>query len=274
MSKIIAGGKWRFNALPLVICHSLVRQQVEQALMKKILKGVALLTGFLVLALSWPAWQLYEEIQKAQSEDPLVWEDAIIALESSTGGRVRDGQEVVFVGSSSIRLWDSLAEDMSPLTVIQHGFGGAKLNDLVHYARRLVNAWQPRAVVVFAGTNDISPGATKSPQQLLESYQAFVATVRADQPDVPIFYIGITPSPLRWEVWPVAQATNALIEQWSDENPNLYFIDTSAALMGRDGEPDPDNYRLDGLHLTEQGYRVWRDIIRERLLDEIGAPEQ
>jgi glucose/arabinose dehydrogenase/lysophospholipase L1-like esterase len=225
-----------------------------------------------ILGLSWPAWQLFKEIRNARSEDPLVWEEAISALESETRDMHRPGQAVVFVGSSSIRLWDTLTQDMAPIEVIQHGFGGAKLNDVVHYAKRLVNAYQPRAVVVFAGTNDIHPGAAKSPEQLLASYQAFVATVRADQPEVPIYFIGITPSPLRWSVWPVAQATNALIQQWSESDPNLHFIDTSGGLMGHDGEPDPDNYRIDGLHLSAQGYSVWRDSIRTRLLDDLQWP--
>lgn len=240
--------------------------------MKKIVKGIALVLGFVILALSWPAWQLFKEVQNARSEDPLVWEEAVSALESETRNRFPAGQGVVFVGSSSIRLWDTLIEDMAPIAVIQHGFGGAKLNDIVHYAERLVNAYRPRAVVVFAGTNDIDPNAAKSPEQLLASYQSFVATVRADQPDVPIYYIGITPSPMRWSVWPVAQATNALIQQWSAADPNLHFIDTSAGLLGSDGEPDSGNYRFDGLHLSAQGYSVWREIIRKRLLDELGVP--
>ena len=239
--------------------------------MKKLIKGGALLLALLVLVLSWPAVQLYQEIQNAQSEDPLVWEDAILALEAKSDGLQNAGQRVVFVGSSSIRLWDGLAEDMYPIEVLQHGFGGAKLNDVVYYAERLVNVYQPRAVVVFAGTNDIDPSSKKPAEQLLASYKAFVATVRADQPGIPIYYIGITPSPRRWTVWPAAQATNTLIQQWSATDPNLHFIDTSASLMGSNGEPDPDNYRFDGLHLSDQGYAIWRKIIRQRLLDEIGA---
>lgn len=236
---------------------------------KKILKVVALLLGLLVLGLSWPAWLLYEEIQNARSEDPLVWEDAISDLEAETAGRFAPGQGVVFVGSSSIRLWRTLEEDMSPIPVIQHGFGGSKLNDIVHYADRLVSVYQPRAVVVFAGTNDIDPAASKSPEVLLASYQAFVSKVRSKQPDLPIFYIGITPSPRRWSVWPIAQSTNRLIAQWAAADPHHYFIDTSNALMGADGEPDPDNYIFDGLHLSKRGYAIWRDIIRNRLLDEL-----
>lgn len=237
--------------------------------MKKAVKIIAVILGFLILGASWPAWQLYVEIQKARSEDPLVWAEAVSALESKTQGMHLPGQGVVFIGSSSIRLWDTLVEDMSPLPVIQHGFGGAKLNDVVYYAERLVNAYQPRAVVVFAGTNDIDPAASKSPEVLLSSYQAFVGKVRVDQPDLPVFYIGITPSPLRWAVWPIAQSTNKLIQSWSETDMNLHFIDTSDALLASNGEPDPENYVFDGLHLSKRGYGIWREIIRKRLLDEL-----
>lgn len=239
------------------------------ATVKKVMKIIALLLGLLLLGLSWPAWMLYDEIQKARSDDPLVWEDDVRELESATAGRFAPGQAVVFIGSSSIRLWKNLPEDMAPIPVIQHGFGGAKLNDVVQYADRLVSAYQPAAVVVFAGTNDIDPSASKSPAELLASYQAFVSRVRESQPDVPIYYIGITPSPLRWSVWPIAQATNRLIAEWSAADPNLHFIDTSAALMDSAGEPDSDNYIFDGLHLSKRGYAIWRDIIRQRLLDEL-----
>ncbi|MEZ5571099.1 MAG: GDSL-type esterase/lipase family protein [Halioglobus sp.] len=239
--------------------------------MKKSLKIAGVILCLLLLSLSWPAWMFYQEIQNARSEDPLVWEDAIGALEVKTRELYAPGEAVVFIGSSSIRLWDTLVEDMAPVAVIQHGFGGAKLNDIVYYSDRLVSAYLPRAVVVFAGTNDIDPSATKTPETLLASYRAFVRQVRDKQPDLPIYYIGITPSPLRWSVWPTAQAANALIEAWSATDPNLYFIDTSAALMAGNGEPDPDNYRFDGLHLNAQGYRHWRDIIRPRLMEDLGG---
>jgi lysophospholipase L1-like esterase len=238
--------------------------------MKKAVKIAGSLFVVLLLCLSWPAWMLYKEIQNARSEDPLVWEDAISALEAKSRGRYAAGEAVVFVGSSSFRLWNTLEEDMSPIAVLQHGFGGAKLNAVVHYSDRLVSAWQPRAVVVFAGTNDIDPAAIKTPETLLASYQQFVRQVRVRQPGVPIFYIGITPSPRRWSVWSIAQSTNALIEAWSAGDPNLHFIDTAAALLGSDGKPDPDNYRFDGLHLNAQGYAKWTGIIRPRLLEELG----
>lgn len=231
-------------------------------MLKRVLIGLAVL---IVVGVALFGFLLYPELQKAASEDPAVWEEDIAALEAATAGLHPPGEGIVFIGSSSIRLWSTLAEDMSPLPVIQHGFGGAKLNDVVVYAERLVNAYRPRAVVVFVGTNDIDPNASKEPAVLLASYQAFVARVRKDQPDLPILYIGITPSPLRWAVWDIAVETNHLITAYSDSDPNLHFIDTSPGLLGPDGEPIREHYIFDGLHLSESGYAVWTSIIRPRL---------
>ena len=200
--------------------------------MSRLLRWGAVVCGVLLLAASWPGYLLYEEIRKARSDDPRVWAEDIAGLEGETRGRFAPGEAVVFIGSSSIRLWRSLAEDMAPLPVLRHGFGGAKLNDVVYYADRLVSAYQPRAVVVFAGTNDIDPAAHKAPAALLTSYQAFVDRVRRAQPALPIYFIAITPSPRRWPVWPLAQETNALIAAWSATQPGLHVIDTAPALLG------------------------------------------
>lgn len=231
----------------------------------RILGGTAAVA---LLLAAWPAFLLYEEIRKSRSEDPLVYEEDIAALEASTAARAGEAG-IVFVGSSSIRLWSTLERDMAPLPAIRHGFGGAKLADIEFYAERLVNRYRPRAVVVFAGTNDIHPGAAKSPPSLLAVYQRFVARVRADLPDVPIYFIGITPSPMRWEVWPVAQEANRLVRAYSEGLPTLHFIDTSQQLLGLDGEPDRANYRFDGLHLSARGYAIWTEIIKARLLSDL-----
>lgn len=236
--------------------------------MKKTFRIIAILLVLMVLGLSWPGYKLYQGIAKSRSEDPQVWESDIVALEAKTAGVYQPGEPVIFIGSSSIRYWDSLAQDMAPIPVLQHGFGGAKLFDVVYYADRLVNAYQPRAVVVFAGTNDITPTASKSPALLLASYQDFVARVRQDNAELPVFYIGITPSPSRWSVWAIAREANSLIRAWGDTDPHLFFIDTSAGLLGSDGQPNQDYY-VDDLHLSDRGYQVWTDIIRGRLLQQL-----
>ena len=97
------------------------------------------------------------EISKYAGNNPTLWEPDIAKLEANTALLNKHHERVLFVGSSSIRFWQTLADDMSPLTIIQHGFGGATINDVVHFSDRLINAFNPRAVVIFAGTNDVTP---------------------------------------------------------------------------------------------------------------------
>jgi len=241
--------------------------------MKRAAKIVGIVLGVAVLLAAFPAYRLYVEIQKAVSEDPAVYAEDIEKLVARTREGPVPEDAVVFIGSSSIRLWSTLERDMQPLPVVQHGFGGAKLADIEYYAEQLVNPFAPRAVVVFAGTNDLQPGASKSPEVLFETYRRFVERVRADLPNVPIYFIGITPSPMRWEIWDQAQDTNRRVREWSAGNPTLFYIETGPALLGEDGEPDGDNYMFDGLHLSAKGYAIWTGIIRTRLMEDLqGGP--
>ena len=234
--------------------------------MKRWKKILAWVLGGLLLAAALPAWTIWTELSKAASEDPQVYAADVAALVEQTRSGPHASGAVVFVGSSSIRLWSTLREDMQPLAVVQHGFGGAKLADVEYFADELVSPFAPSAVVVFAGTNDLHPGRTKSPEVLLATWQRFVARVRAAEPDVPIYFIGVTPSLMRWEIWPQAQETNRLVEEWNASQSGVHYIETGPALLGADGEPDPENYVFDGLHLSEQGYGIWTGIIRSRLI--------
>ncbi len=227
--------------------------------------GLVLLA--LAALLAWPAWMLYAELDKMASEDPLVWEADIAALESEANG---PPGSVLFMGSSSIRLWDTLAEDMAPLATIQRGFGGAKIGDAIHYAGRLVDVPDPAAIVIFVGTNDLTPQHAKSLDVMLASFRTLIEKIRAQHPEVPIYYIGITPSPLRWAVWPQSKDVNAAIEAESMTMPYVFYLETGDALMSG-GEPDPDNYIFDGLHLSAQGYAIWTRIIRSRLLQDLNV---
>lgn len=226
-----------------------------------------LISALAIIALlaSWPAYKLYGELGKAQSDDPLVWEDDINALLENTQSKPGD---VLFMGSSSIRFWDTLARDMAPLGTVKRGFGGAKFGDAIYYADKLVDVVEPAAIVIFVGTNDIHPGATKPAEVLLKSFQDLIARIRDTHTSTPIYYISITPSLMRWEVWPIADKTNQLIQQYSAHDETLHFIDTGPALM-RDGKPNEDHYVLDGLHLSDSGYETWTRIIRPRLLSDL-----
>jgi lysophospholipase L1-like esterase len=216
-------------------------------------------------------FDIISAIIKSQSGDPLAWESTIQKFEAHDRLHPPPPDVIVFTGSSSITFWSTLAQDMAPLSVINRGFGGSHMNDVVHYAPRLVAAYQPRAVVLFAGTNDISGSKPKTAQEVFDGYRAFVAVVHAALPDIPIYYISITPAPSRWKYWTSVQETNRLIRAHTETDTRLHFIDMTDVIMGLDGKPDRSLFRIDRLHPNKKGYAVWTAKIRPILLTDLKA---
>lgn len=230
--------------------------------MNNLLKYTVIFFLGLFLVAGAVGYKISGEIEAARSDDPLVWEDKVAAFELQDN----PSGAILFTGSSSIRFWSSLHKDMAPAAVIQRGFGGAKINDMLHYADRLVDVPRPKAIVVFAGTNDISPLAVKPADEIVADWSAFVDRTRLLHPNVPIYYIGITPSLRRWGIWPKAKAANQQIKAAVDADPSQHFIETSPVLLNEKGEPNRDLYIFDGLHLSTEGYKRWTEVIRGRLV--------
>lgn len=166
---------------------------------------------------------------------------------------------VVFIGSSSIAMWQTLPTDFPGQNVIKRGFGGSQLSDSVLFADRIVTPYEPKMVVLFAGTNDIASG--KSADTVFADYQAFVAKVRAKLPTVRIAYIAITPAPSRMNKIDEFRKANWLIRQYSLTQNDLVFIDTFPAMLNEKGEPRPELFVEDQLHMNASGYAIWKKII-------------
>jgi len=166
---------------------------------------------------------------------------------------------VLFVGSSSIRMWDSLAADFPGQKVINRGFGGSEVRDSTWYADRIVIPYAPRLVVLYAGDNDLNAGRT--PQQVRDDFVAFVTRVRRDLPHTRIAYISIKPSPSRAQLLPQIIQANALIKQAASGMKQVDFLDVFTPMLGSDGQPQPALFREDMLHMTPAGYAItWRPI--------------
>ncbi len=215
---------------------------------------------------------IFSMIRKSLSSDPSVWEPDIRKFEAHDRLQPPPADVVVFTGSSSITLWSTLEQDMAPLPVINRGFGGSHMNDVVHYAPRLVVAYHPRAVVLFAGTNDIAGSKPKTAQEVFDGYRAFVDVVHAALPDTPIYYISITPTPSRWKLWPIVQEANRLIGEHTATDPRLHFIDMTDVILRPEGKPDRSLYRFDRLHPNQRGYAVWTAKIKPILLADLKLP--
>ena len=187
------------------------------------------------------------------------WEKEIAAFEQRDSENPPPKGAIVFVGSSSIKKWTTVAQDFPHHRVLNRGFGGSQMSDAAHFADRIVTKYEPRFIVVYSGGNDIN--AKKSAEQVLASFKEFVANVRAKQPEVPIAYISIAGNPKRWAQVEEVKKANALVEAFTKEQPKLIYIDVFHEMLGSDGLPRPEIFSDDKLHMNPEGYKLWTKIV-------------
>jgi lysophospholipase L1-like esterase len=207
------------------------------------------------------------------SQDPLVrrWESDVADLEALDRSSHDPDNAILFIGSSSIRLWETIADDMAPYAVIRRGYGGASYRDLCHYAPRLIAAHQPRAIVVFVANDITSPENSPDPEHVMIDIRATLARIRERHPKLPVFFVAVTPTESRWKAWPIVQRLNGMIEAMSHESPATFFIPTESHFLdAASGTPVSTLFRADRLHLSPAGYKVWADVIRSSL--EVALP--
>jgi len=186
------------------------------------------------------------------------WEPAIAAFEKQDQESPPPSDGIVFVGSSSIRLWD-VKQGFPDLPGINRGFGGSQMADSVRYAERIVIPYKPRVVVVFAGGNDIAAG--KTPQQVAEDFQSLVHKIQAALPETKIYFVSLFPTVARWKFDDKMRQANALIEAFTKTDARLGYIDTRTRMTSADGGPRPELLRADKLHMNDKGYAIWNEIV-------------
>ena len=218
--------------------------------------AICFLPVFVMLGASTAAPSLALE-PSASSPDP--WRDDMAAFAKLDAAKMPPPGGVVFVGSSSIRMWD-VAKSFPELSAINRGFGGSQICDATHFAEVLVVKYKPRLIVLYAGDNDINSG--KSAEQVSIDFQTFVAKVRKSLPEAPIVYISIKPSLARWAQRETQREANRLIAADCEKNETLEFVDVWPVMLGDDGEPRKEMFVEDGLHLNETGYKPWVDLVR------------
>ncbi|MET0254827.1 MAG: SGNH/GDSL hydrolase family protein [Luteibacter sp.] len=225
------------------------------------MKRLTILLTFLVLSFG----------AHARGPDHSQWEHDIQAFEATDKSNPPPANAVLFVGSSSIRFWKSLASDFPAYRVINRGFGGSDMDDATAFADRIVAPYKPAAIVVYAGDNDLQNGDT--PEQVRDDFAAFVGKVRASQPNVPIAFISIKPSVARLNLLPNIQAANKLISTWAMGQKSVAFLDVAPAMVDAQGQPKPDLFIEDGLHMNPKGYALWVAQVRPWLTDHAAAAQ-
>jgi lysophospholipase L1-like esterase len=186
------------------------------------------------------------------------YEQEVQAMERALEGRVNGNRPPVFYGSSSIRLWDTLAEDFDP-RVLNLGFGGSTLEACDYFFERLVPPLNPCSLLVYAGDNDLADG--RSVEQVMGWFRSLADKVTAFLGAAPYGFLSVKPSPARYAIIDRIRRFNDEVRREIDSHPSAYFVDVFPAMLDKSGKPHAEFFLPDGLHLSREGYRLWGRLL-------------
>lgn len=189
-----------------------------------------------------------------------IWEKEISAFEASDRTNPPPKHGLLFIGSSMIRKWTSLAKDYPGQPVINRGFGGSEVLDSTHFADRIVFPYEPKMIFFRAGGNDIAAG--RSPEKVFADYKEFVATVHAKLPDTDIVFLSWTATPLRWAQHDKEETYNKSVREFTAQTPHTKYCDMADMVMDKDGKPRPELFEPDRLHFNAEGYKLMAERVR------------
>jgi lysophospholipase L1-like esterase len=190
---------------------------------------------------------------------PERWKDEIATLIKNDATQPPASDAVLFVGSSSIRLWKSLADDFPGVPVINRGFGGSEIADSLHYADQIILPYRPRAIVLYSGENDIAGG--KPPEAVAADFKTLREKIHQSLPAAHLYYLSIKFSPSRAKLKALMDRANQLIAADCSQAKNCTFVDVNSAMLDAAGEPRPELFIKDQLHMRPEGYAIWKKIL-------------
>jgi lysophospholipase L1-like esterase len=167
---------------------------------------------------------------------------------------------IVFTGSSSIRMWKNLQEEFPNIPIINTGFGGSQASDLVAHLDELVLRYEPIAVFIYEGDNDVNAG--KSPEVIMKDLDQIFQRLFKQREGISIYFIGAKPSPSRWQLKTEYEAFNKALEHYSQGMINSNYVNVWNPMLDSTGNPRPELFLEDMLHMKPEGYKIWKEQIR------------
>lgn len=207
--------------------------------MKKLLLYLSVLLFSLILnAQEKPFWN---EIRAFQRQDSIQ--------------KPQDGM-VLFIGSSSFRLWKNVKEDFKNPNILNRAFGGATLLDVIRYQEDVALKYRPKKIFIYCGENDVASSDKVTPKMVLKRFKKLYGSLRNHFPETPIVFVSLKPAISRWAMKDRMVATNKLISKFMKYKENATFVNIWDAML-ENGEPKKDIYALDNLHMNSKGYAIW-----------------
>lgn len=228
--------------------------------MKKI---TAMHISLVAIVIGLGSYLVFDRFDQVSLRDDNFFDKEIDNFERLDKIQFPEPNSIVFVGSSTIRLWKSLADDMAPLKILSRGFGGAHMTHVLHNFERIITPYAPRAVVLFVGGNDLAAGLTA--EELIMDYEKFLAKLNSQLPKTDLWILGMKPSKSRWNLWREMKEVDTGLQKFAAEHSKVNFVELGSSLLSSEGVPD-DVYINDGLHLNSEGYRRWSQKLKPLLL--------
>ncbi|WP_422926630.1 GDSL-type esterase/lipase family protein [Singulisphaera sp. PoT] len=188
------------------------------------------------------------------------WEKEVAAMEAADRKNPPPKGGALFIGSSTIRLWKTLAADFPNHKAINRGFGGTELLDSTHFADRLIFPHRPKQIFLRAGSNDIHNG--RSPRAVARDFANFVRVVHQRLPETEILFIALSPAPARWGEGDKNRELNRLVRHMALEMPRVGFVDASDISLDAEGHGRPELFVKDRLHFSAEGYKLLANRVR------------
>jgi lysophospholipase L1-like esterase len=203
-------------------------------------------------------------VPSAQAQDAPFYNE-IIEFKQADSTLMPAPNAVLFVGSSSIRMWNDLQKDFPGKTIINRGFGGSSTPHVIQYADDIIFLYNPKQIVIYVGENDFTSTPPATPFEVANRIDSLIHLIRTKLPQVPIVYISIKPSISRLSIMPQMKEANKLIKERLSHQKNIVFVDVFSKMLDENGKPMKDIFLADNLHMNVKGYAIWKKALEPYL---------
>lgn len=201
----------------------------------------------------------------AQNSKPAFWQD-IQNFRKQDSVQIPPAHPILFIGSSSFTRWTDIQNYFPAYTILNRGFGGSTLADVLRYEEDVIFKYDPKQIVIYCGENDIASSDTITAATVFNRFQNLYSEIRSVYANVPVVYVSLKPSPSRWHLKEKAMMVNNLIENFLKDQKNSQFVSIWNDMLGADGKPMGELFVEDNLHMNAKGYAIWQKKIEPVLL--------
>lgn len=226
----------------------MIRQNARTIITRLTSLSVLLLTAIHLLAQNPPFWNDIQAFRKADS------------------AQMPAKKQILFVGSSSFTMWKDVQDYFPGYPILNRGFGGSSLPDLIRYADDVILKYDPKQIVIYCGENDLAASDTVTAATVLQRFATLFTMIRTKYPRVPVMFISIKPSPSRAHRMPEMLKANVAIRQFLKREKRTVFVDVYHPMLNEQAEPKPDIFLNDNLHMNAKGYAIWQKRIKPHLI--------